>query len=98
MTGYFVSRYLNEVAPSEQRATILSFRGLSTNFAYGVVSMMYSGLIVTLKSKHEANPELHGEQLQQTVFVDSLTWLPLYFLISVAAVFLVHRLRFRKTS
>ncbi|MEN8661702.1 MAG: MFS transporter [Lentimonas sp.] len=98
MTGYFVSRYLNEVAPSEQRATILSFRGLSTNFAYGVVSMIYSGLIVILKTKHEADPELRGEQLQQTIFVDSLTWLPLYFLVSVAAVFLVYRLRFRITG
>lgn len=98
MTGYFVSRYLNEVAPSEQRATILSFRGLSTNFAYGVVSMIYSGLIVILKTKYEADPELRGEQLQQTIFVDSLTWLPLYFLVSVAAVFLVYRLRFRITG
>jgi len=98
MTGFFVSRYLNEAAPSEQRATILSFRGLSTNFAYGIVSIMYSGLIVVLKTKHEADSELYGQQLQQAVFVDSLSWLPLYFLLSVAAVFLVHRLRFRRSG
>lgn len=98
MTGFFVSRYLNEVAPSEQRATILSFRGLSTNFAYGIVSIMYSSLIVVLKSKHESDSELYGEQLQQTVFVDSLSWLPLYFLVSVAIVFLAYHLRFRKSD
>lgn len=98
LTGYFVSRYLNEVAPSEQRATILSFRGLSTNFAFGVVSMLYSGMIVVLRSKHSANPDLTDENLQQTVFVDSLTWLPLYFLFSVGFVFLFQKLRFGKRS
>ncbi|MGJ8641068.1 MAG: MFS transporter [Opitutaceae bacterium] len=98
LTGFFVSRYLNEVAPSEQRATVLSFRGLSTNFAYGAVSILYSGLIVTLKAENEANTDLIGDELQQTVFVESLSWLPLYFLGSVAAVFLIHRLRFRNTD
>ncbi|MGJ8652179.1 MAG: MFS transporter [Opitutaceae bacterium] len=98
LTGYFVSRYLNEVAPSEQRATVLSFRGLSTNFAFGVVSMLYSGMIVMLRSKHSGNAELTGEDLQQTIFVDSLTWLPLYFLFSVGLVFLFQKLRFRKRA
>ena len=45
--NYLASRYLNEYAPSDQRATVLSFRGLTTNLAYGGVSLLYSALIAS---------------------------------------------------
>lgn len=94
-TGFFVSRYLNEVAPSEQRATILSFRGLSTNFAYGVVSLMYSGLIIMIHADSSFVVEGSGDAvLRNLVFVESLQWFPLYFLLTVFAVFTIYRLRF----
>ncbi|MGC6423774.1 MAG: MFS transporter [Lentimonas sp.] len=96
LTGYFVSIYLNKAAPSEQRATVLSFRGLATNFAYGAVSILYSGLILALQAKHEADLDLKPEHFQPVVFVDSLSWFPLCFLVSVAAIFMIHRVRFRK--
>lgn len=91
-TGYFVSRYLNEVAPSEQRATVLSFRGLSTNFSYGAVSLMYSGLIVWIQAQSGA--ETTGEPAQEAVFVESLQSFGWYFLFTVVLVFWVHRMRF----
>ena len=87
MTGYFVSRYLNETAPSEQRATVLSFRGLSTNFFYGIVALLYAGLIASIRA----------DQLQageDAVFVESLGWFPGFFLVLSLSVFLLHRLRF----
>jgi MFS family permease len=96
LTGYFVSRYLNEAAPSGQRATVLSFRGLSTNFSYGTVSLMYSGLIVWIKTQQGG--EVTGEAAQQSVFVESLQWFPWYFLGTVVLVFVLHRLRFGKGS
>ncbi len=92
LTGFFVSRYLNEAAPSEQRATVLSFRGLSTNFSYGAVSLMYSGLIVWIKLKAEGGHD--GEVAQHAVFVDSLQCFAWYFAFTVVMVFLLHRLRF----
>ncbi|MFT4900837.1 MAG: MFS family permease [Lentimonas sp.] len=94
LTSFFVSRYLNEMAPSEQRATILSFRGLSTNFAYGIVSLLYSGLIVVIGSDIGTEANTTKSSLQDLIFVNSLKWFPLYFLITVFAVFAVHRLRF----
>lgn len=94
LTGYFVSRYLNEAAPSEQRATVLSFRGLSTNFSYGTVSLMYSGLIVWIKTQQDG--EVAIKAAQQAVFVESLQWFPSYFLGTVLLVFVLHRLRFGK--
>lgn len=92
LTGFFVSRYLNEAAPSGQRATVLSFRGLSTNFSYGAVSLMYSGLIVWIKSQAEGG--VGGEAAQQSIFVESLQWFPWYFGGTVLLVFVCHRLRF----
>jgi hypothetical protein len=100
LTGFFVSCYLNEAAPSDQRATVLSFRGLSTNFSYGAVSMMYSGLIVWIKSQADSSlVGAHSEGIsaaQQSVFVDSLQCFAWYFAFTVLMVFVIYRLRFGK--
>lgn len=93
MTGFFTSRYLNEVTPSDQRATVLSFRGLSTNFMYAAVSLMYAGLIVSIRSGYPAVGELDRVTFEDAVFVASLRGLPGYFLIAVIALFLCYRLR-----
>ena len=93
MTGYFVSRYLNEAAPSEQRATVLSFRGLSTNFFFGAVALMYAGLIASIRSGH-----VQSGADDAAVFVESLGWFPGFFLVAVLAVFLLHRLRFGRSE
>ena len=92
LMGFFVGCYLNEAAPSEQRATVLSFRGLSTNFSYGAVSIMYSALIVWIKT--EAGNSAVGAAAQHSVFVESLQFFPLYFAFTVVLVFVIHWLRF----
>ncbi len=72
---FFVSHYLNKVVTdSRQRATVLSFRGLAFNLAYGVVGLLFAGLTHFL-GKHSP-PDL--------VFVKALGWLPWYFAGSVA--------------
>jgi MFS family permease len=43
--GYFASNYLNEAIDSEQRATILSFKGLSMNLGYGIIGLGYAGWV-----------------------------------------------------
>ena len=96
MMNYFVSRYLNEAAPSEQRATVLSFRSLSTNVAYGAVSIFYSLLIAGIAGRDEIASIADHVLQQKAVFIESLGWFPWYFLATVALVFFVHRLRFRK--
>jgi hypothetical protein len=94
MTGYFVSRYLNETAPSEQRATVLSFRGLSTNFVYAAVALLYAGLIVSIRADHLQVVEGGGAAVEDAVFVESLGWFPGFFLVLSLCVFLSHRFRF----
>jgi hypothetical protein len=94
LTGFFVSRYLNEVADSEQRATVLSFRGLSTNVSYGLVSLLFSGLIASIKLRENAGDYATEDAFQNAVFVDSLAWFAPWFAFTVILVFVAHRLRF----
>jgi NhaP-type Na+/H+ or K+/H+ antiporter len=95
--NYLASRYLNEHAPSEKRATVLSFRGLSTNVSYGAVSLLYSSLIAWIKTQENnvriARPELSE---QEAVFVEALGWFPWYFLVTLLATVLFFRFRFQK--
>jgi len=94
ITGYLVSRYLNETAPSEQRATVLSFRGLSTSFVYGGVALLYAGLIVSIRNDHLQGVDGGGAAVEDVVFVESLGWFPSFFLVLSLCVFLSHRFRF----
>jgi MFS family permease len=75
LTQFFVSHYLNKVVTdSRQRATVLSFRGLAFNLAYGGVGLLFAGL-THLLGKY-STPDV--------VFVKALGWLPWYFAGTVA--------------
>ena len=87
LMGFLVSRYLNEAAPSEQRATVLSFKGLSMNFSYGMISVLYSALVASIKMGD-------ADLSQGNILVDSLQWFPGYFIGLLLLVFVAQRLRF----
>jgi hypothetical protein len=95
--NYLVSRYLNEEASSERRATVLSFRGLTTNISYGAVSLLYSGLIAWIKLS-EIDPIVMGRKMneQDSVFVQALGWFPWYFIFTIFLVVAFYSIRFRK--
>ena len=42
LIGFSVSTYLNALVDSHHRATVLSFKGLAFNFAYGGVSLLFA--------------------------------------------------------
>lgn len=80
LSGYLLSHYLNDITDSRHRATVLSFKGLSFNLAYGIIGYVYATTIGVLRT----TPEFEGlaeskaqDQLFQTVF----SWAPYYFLI-----------------
>jgi hypothetical protein len=76
MLQFFVSHYLNEtVTDSSLRATVLSFRGLAFNLAYGAVGLMFAGL----------SRALSGAGSQDAIFAQALRWLPGYFVLTVLA-------------
>ncbi len=75
LTGFFVSHYLNAaVTDSAQRATVLSFRGLAYNLAYGGIGLLFAGLTRALAGRGNAD----------AVFAAALAWLPWYFIAATA--------------
>ncbi len=75
LTQFYVSYYLNKaVTDARQRATVLSFRGLAFNLAYGGAGLLFAGLTHFL-GKYNAPDE---------VFTKALGWLPWYFMATVA--------------
>jgi len=96
---FFQSHYLNRITSSHQRATVLSFKGLSFNLAYGLVGILYSLLLAFLRSRMVAGqPDLSGEILENLVFKASYTWFPWYFIVTMVAVILFTRRRLRDSN
>ena len=84
--GFFVSHYLNRITDSSQRATVLSFKGLSFNLAYGLICLLYAVLLNVLRSRDSLTdtPPV-GEVLENTVFIQSIHWFPWYFALIFTA-------------
>jgi len=74
-TGFFVSFYINQVASSDQRATVLSFKGLAYNISYGVLGVLYALL---LKIKKQG---IDSEDIENMVFIDTFSWFPITFIV-----------------
>ncbi len=51
--GFTVSRHLHHVAESSQRATLLSVKGLIFNLGYGGWSLVFSGLLFSMRGEWE---------------------------------------------
>jgi MFS family permease len=77
LLNFFLSNYLNSLVDSSERATVLSFRGLAFNMGYGLVSVLFAGLMRHLTSTSPAGTS------EELIFAASLHWLPWYFLISL---------------
>ena len=85
MNAFFISHYLNQITRSHQRATVLSFKGLSMNLAYGLIGIFYSLLLMLERSRLAAfQPTLVGSQLERVVFIETFGWFPWYFLFILA--------------
>lgn len=82
LIGFFLSHYLNQATSSEQRATVLSFKGLFLNLGYGGIGLLYALLLSFLrKQATQAQPGLPEVVLKNQVFVDSLPWFSGYFIL-----------------
>jgi MFS family permease len=99
MGRFFESHYLNRITASHQRATVLSFKGLSFNLAYGLIGVMYSMLLAFLRPQIAASrPDLNGVSLENAVFVKSMGWFPWYFLFTMAVLLMIARWQLRNTK
>lgn len=64
--NFFASYYLNQAVDSQRRATLLSFKGLGSNLAFGGINLAYTGMLRALGG-------------EEGLFVRSLWGLPIYF-------------------
>jgi len=87
LTSFFTSHSLNALTPSHQRATVLSFKGLAFNAAYGFIGMVFAGMIHHFRGAQQV---LHGDWaatlVEDAAFRQALGCLPWYLLIGLAIV------------
>lgn len=97
LLNFLLSHYLNRVTDSHQRATVLSFKGLSMNLAYGISGILYAALLSSLRPGLEAaHPQWRPDILKNEIFMAAMDWFPWYFLalFIIMVVFSMRRLRF----
>jgi hypothetical protein len=99
LENFFQSHYLNRITDSHQRATVLSFKGLSFNLAYGMIGVLYSFLLMYLSLQVTADrPDISSAQLENLVFVKSIAWFPGYFLLTILVVLVFARWWLKNTD
>ncbi len=99
LENFFQSHYLNRITDSHQRATVLSFKGLSFNLAYGLIGVLYSMLLAYMSLGVRAGrPDISAAQLESLVFVKSIAWFPGYFVLTMLAVLVFARWRLKNTD
>jgi hypothetical protein len=87
LTSFFTSHYLNEIADSAHRATVLSFKGLAFNAAYGLIGVLYAGLMSSLRGGVSIeHPAWSLQQVENEAFMASMTWFPGYLLLVLLVV------------
>ncbi|MGJ3242282.1 MAG: MFS transporter [Opitutales bacterium] len=97
---FFISHYLNRITASHQRATVLSFKGLSFNLAYALASWLFAILLNALAPvvQEDADGTLSGRALENAKYVEALGWLPGWFVATtmVYLLFAARQLRGRE--
>lgn len=88
MVQFQASFYLNRAVDSSLRATVLSFKGLALNLGLGFASLLYTGLVATLRARDAGLPEA---ELQEHVFLDALLAFPLYYIVLMILIILAAR-------
>ena len=96
---FFLSHYLNRITASHQRATVLSFKGLSFNLAYGLIGLLYSILLSFLRPQIAASvPDITRINLENAVFIESMGWFPWYFLLTMIVLLAVAHWQLQNTT
>lgn len=92
---FFLSNYLNRVTPSENRATVLSFRGLTMNLSYGIVIWGYA--LQTRWLRDGEASAVAGSDAGHAIFAEAASWWWVYFLVVLIGLGLFQRVKYGKT-
>lgn len=93
--NFFLSHYLNAAVDSGHRATVLSFRSLACNIAYGLAGLLYMGATSAFR---EIDTATGAEASSDAVFRELLVWSPLLFFLILCALLVWVRPLVRKSS
>jgi hypothetical protein len=97
LTSFFTSHYLNEIAESHQRATVLSFKGLAFNAAYGGIGLVFAGLMQRLRDTTALlHPEWPAARIEDQAFRLTMGYFPWYLVIGLLLVSLLCLSRLRR--
>lgn len=97
LTSYFTSHYLNALTDSAQRATVLSFKGLVFNAAYGCIGLIYAGVIQVLRHDRTGlHPDWAPNLIADQAFKEAMFFFPLYLIAGLALVALCCLPRLRR--
>ncbi len=93
---YFLSQYLHRISDSSHRATILSFKGLTMNLAYGAVMWLYGVQTAWLRKTHAGDLAGMSKEHEDTRLLSlAMPWWPWIFAVLAALLVLFVRLRYR---
>jgi len=90
LTSFFTSHYLNRITVSHQRATVLSFKGLAFNAAYGCIGLVFAGLIQHVRRGQAAvHPDWPGTLVEDQAFRAAIACFPWYLTLGLILVSLL---------
>ena len=90
VTSFFASHYLNTITESHQRATVLSFKGLAFNAAYGFIGLIFAGLIQHFRTgQAKAHPEWSTLLVEDQAFKEAIFCFPWYLGVGLLLVALL---------
>lgn len=95
LVAFLQSHYINREVESRFRATVLSFKGLGLNLALGFASLLYMGLVATLRARVDS-PTADPEWVHRSVFFGALNAFPLYYLALLVLVLIGGKLFIRR--
>jgi MFS family permease len=101
LVSFFTSHYLNRITASHQRATVLSFKGLAFNLAYGLIGVLFAMLISYQRTTGSAaHPDWSKTAIEDLAFRGAIGWSPWYAIVCLALTILycLFRLTPRKNA
>lgn len=100
LVSFFSSHYLNRITPSQRRATVLSFKGMAFNLAYGLIGVLFAVLVQQSRTSATAAQLLAEAALSpaDAAFKSAICWLPWYTLMVLGALILFCLVRLRKSE
>ena len=95
----FTSQYLNRITASHQRATVLSFKGMAFNLAYGLIGFMFATLMTYQRTTEATDhPNWSQSAVEDLAFQNAIDWFPWYALGCLVLTLIYCKFRLKQSS